>query len=92
MNKNEANDWTGNDEQDNVLNVGRLVVLLSTKIGSDRNMRQKILDVTAISNSIGHPDILLQLLPIRTGQRYKMRYLRIKRQTIYPICVIVCFV
>ena len=34
---------------------------------------------------------LLQWLTIRTGQRYRMRYLRIREQTIDQICVIVCF-
>ncbi len=33
--KNEVNQWTGNEERNNSHNVGRLVVLPSTHIGSD---------------------------------------------------------
>ncbi len=60
-NKNEVNKWPGNNEQDNSLNVGRLVVLPSTHIGSDRYMRQKMHDIIAISNSVGHPDIFITM-------------------------------
>ena len=60
-NKNEANQWTGNSERDNFLKVGRLVVFSSTHIGSDRYLRQKMLDIIAISNSVGHPDIFITM-------------------------------
>ena len=39
------------------MNVGSLVVLPSTYIGSDRYMREKMHDIIAISNTLGHPDI-----------------------------------
>ena len=50
-----------NNERDNLLNLGRLVVLPSTHIGSDRYKRQKMHDVIAISNSVGHPDIFITM-------------------------------
>ena len=56
-NKKKANEWTVNTEQNNRLNVGRLIVLLSTHIGIDRYMRQKMHDIIAISNFLGHSDI-----------------------------------
>ena len=56
-NKNEVNEWTRNKNHDHDLNVGRLVVVPSTYIGSDRYMRQRMNDIIAISNAIGHTDI-----------------------------------
>ena len=58
---NEINQWTGNNRRNNELNVGRLFVLPSTRIGSDRYMRQKIHDIIAISNTLGHPDIFVTM-------------------------------
>ncbi len=37
------------------------MVLPSTHMGSDRYMRQKMHDIIAISNSIGHPDVFLTM-------------------------------
>ncbi len=37
------------------------MVLPSTHIGSERYMRQKMHDIIAISNSIGHPDVFLTI-------------------------------
>ena len=55
--KNETNQWVGNKGSNNALNVGRLIVLPSTYIGSDKYMRQKMHDIIAVSNSIGRPDV-----------------------------------
>ena len=68
-NKNGVNELTVNNERDNLLNVGRLVVLPSTHISNDRYVRQNMDDVIAISNSVRHPDIITTISFIRTGQR-----------------------
>ena len=49
----------GNKEGNNALNVESLVILPSIHTGSDRYVRQKMHDVIAISNFLGHPDIFL---------------------------------
>ena len=54
---NEINQFIGNNHRNNELNDGRLVVLPSAHIGSDRYMRQKMHDIIAISNTLGHPGI-----------------------------------
>ena len=59
--KNEVNEWTGKRGDHNSMNIGRLVVLPSTHIGGDRYMRQKMHDIIAISNSVGHPDIFITM-------------------------------
>ncbi|CDF33021.1 unnamed protein product [Chondrus crispus] len=48
------------DEADAV-RAGRLFILPSTYIGGDRYMRQQMHDIIAISNQIGHPDIVLTM-------------------------------
>ena len=58
---NKINKWTGNNESNNELNVGRLVLLPSTHIGSDRYMRQKMDDIITISNTFGHSDIFITM-------------------------------
>ena len=55
-------------------------------------MREKMHDFIAIFNSVGHANIFIAMTCNPYCQRYKMRYLRIKGQTIDPICVIVSFV
>ena len=60
-NKNEVSECTENKERDNSLNVGSLVVMPLIYIGSDRYARQKMHDVIAISNSVGHPDIFITM-------------------------------
>ena len=60
-NNNEINQRIGNKESNNARNVGMLVALPSTHIGSDRYMRQKIHDIIAISNTLGHPDIFITM-------------------------------
>ena len=55
--KNETNQSIGNKESNNKLNVGSLIDLPSNHFGGDRYVRQKMHDIIAISNSIGHPDI-----------------------------------
>ena len=60
-NMNEVNEWTDNNERDNLQTVGSLVVLPSNHIGSDRYMWQKMHDFIAISNSVGHPDIFITM-------------------------------
>ena len=37
------------------------MVLSSTHVGSERYMREKMHDIIAISNSIGHPDVFLTM-------------------------------
>ena len=61
INKNEVNEWTGDTERNNALNVGSLVVLSSAHIGNDRYKRQKMHDIIPISNSLGHPDIFVTM-------------------------------
>ncbi len=48
-------------ETGEVSNIGKLVVPPSTHVGSERYMRQKMHDITAISNSIEHPDVFLTM-------------------------------
>ena len=60
-NKNEINEWTGNNNHDHDLNVGRLVVLPSNHIGSNIYMRQKMNDILAISNAVSHPDVFITM-------------------------------
>ena len=61
INKSEVNEWNGHKNQDCDLNVGRLLVLPSTYIESDRYMRQKMYDIIVDSNSIGHHDIFVTM-------------------------------
>lgn len=58
---NDINAWTKTKEKGCDNDIGRLVVLPSTHIGSERYMRQKMQDIIAISNSIGHLDIFLTM-------------------------------
>ena len=58
---NENNQSTGNKERNNALNFGRLVVLPSTYIGSDRYMRQKMHDIIAILNTLSHLDVFMTM-------------------------------
>ena len=58
---NEAQVWTKKEGAANFGDIGKLVVLPSTHIGSERYMRQKMHDIIAISNSIGHPDVFLTM-------------------------------
>ncbi len=58
---NEAQVWTRSEGTGKIGDVGKLVVLPSTHIGSGRYMRQKMHDIIAISNSIGQPDVLLTM-------------------------------
>ena len=60
MNTNEVQAWTKTSENSEK-DIGRLVVLLSTHIGNDRYMRQKIHDIIAISNNIGHRDVFITM-------------------------------
>ena len=61
-NKSEVNEWTGNKNRDHDLHVGRLVVLTSTYIGSNRYMHQKMNVIIAILNAIGHSDIFITMI------------------------------
>ena len=60
-NNNGVNEWTGNKNHGHDLNFGRLVVLPSTYIESDRYLRQKINDIGTISNAIGNPHIFITM-------------------------------
>ena len=60
-NKNEVSDWAGNKNHDHDLKVGRLVVLSSTYIGSDRYIRQKMNAIMPILNAIFHLDIFITI-------------------------------
>ena len=55
---NEAQAGSGKKGTEKLPDVGKLVVLPSTHIGSDRYMRQKM-HVIAISNCIRNPDVFL---------------------------------
>ena len=57
MNKNEVQMWTKMMNENSEKDIGRLVVLASTYIGTDQWMRQKLHDIIATSNSIGHLDV-----------------------------------
>ncbi len=61
MAKNEIHEWTKRPEGVKITDVGKLVVLPSTQIGSERYTRQKMHDITSISNSIGHPDVFITM-------------------------------
>ena len=61
MTRNEAEAWRKGDKKKQNGDIGKLVVLPSTHLGSERYMRQKMHDIIAISNSLGHPDIFLTI-------------------------------
>jgi len=42
-------------------NIGKVVILPPTHIGSKRYMRQKMYDIIVISNNMGHPELFLTL-------------------------------
>ncbi len=58
---NEAQAWTEGKEAREVGDLGKIVVLPSTHVGSKRYMGQKMHDIIAISNNIGHPDVFLTM-------------------------------
>ena len=58
---NEAQAWTGMKGTEKLRDLGKLVVLSSTHIGSDMYVRQKMHHIIAISNSIGNTDVLLTM-------------------------------
>ena len=61
MNKNEVQEWTKIEKNNSASDFGKLFVLPSIHIGSDRYMRQKMHEIIAISNCIGHPDVFITL-------------------------------
>lgn len=61
MERNEVQAWTKSDGKKSIGDIGKLVVLPSTHIGGERYMRQKMHDIIAISNSLGHPDVFLTM-------------------------------
>ena len=89
--KNEVNRCTENTEQNNLLNAGRLVVLPSNHIGSDRYMRQKMHTIIAISNILGHPDIFVAMTCNPNWPETKNVLLLDQGKTIGPRCLIVNF-
>ncbi len=54
-------DSGGPNNESEAVRTGRLVVLPSTYIGGERYMRQKMHDIIATSNKMGHPDIFLTM-------------------------------
>ena len=66
---NEVQTWTKKERSAKVRDVGKLLVLPSTHIGSERFMRQKMHGIIAISNSTGHPDIFWLWCAILDGQK-----------------------
>ncbi len=54
-------DSGGPNDESEAVRSGRLVVLPSTYIGGERYMRQKMHDIIATSNKMGHPDIFLTM-------------------------------
>ncbi len=54
-------DSGGPNDESEAARSGRLVVLPSTYIGGERYMRQKMHDIIATSNKMGHPDIFLTM-------------------------------
>ena len=61
MARNEVSAWTEGIPSSGTGQIGRLVVLPATYIGSDRYMRMKMHDIISISNSLGHPDVFLTM-------------------------------
>ncbi len=54
-------DSGGGFDESEAVRTGRLVVLPSIYVGGDRYMRQKMHDIIAISNKLGHSDIFLTI-------------------------------
>ena len=60
-NKSEVQEWTRRGNHKNSTDIDRLVVLPSAHTGSDRYMRQKMHEIIAILNSLGHPDVFITM-------------------------------
>ena len=57
----EAQAWTKKAGTGNLEDVGKLLILPSTHIGSERYMRRKMHDIIVLSSSIAPPDVFLTM-------------------------------
>ncbi len=59
--REQLGDPGGPSDESEAVRAGRLVILPSTYVGGERYMRQKMHDIIATSNKLGHPDIFLTM-------------------------------
>ena len=57
INKNEVQNWTKTTNENSEKDIGRLIVLPSTRIGSDQYTQQKMEGIIAIFSSIAHHEV-----------------------------------